>query len=295
MAVYEKARMEWIECRRARYIMNKFCGATTDADNSRIVKLCAKNIHCFNAANLTELWVRVFVFWSSISPDAVHELRTSLKGRGLDVLMSLCEYYKDRPYDAACFSIFKHFLLKHFATLTEAHACFIRDAFDCIFSCELLYRPTEVFTARELAFYAFNLHASSSVHTFAIVKYMSELVAGGNGDARVSQDELRHQVYRKALKSVHTLVQEVHGDEFKFDVAGTLFVCLGNLNIVPANDLQLSSNLISRLRDIDSKISGVPFTENPGWYYKASLVVSTTTHSGHSSTEHSTTDGALDI
>lgn len=269
MSAYEKIRMEWIVFRRATYILNKFCGATSDSDNSRIVKQCAANIHCFNVLSLTELWLRLFVFWGTLSADAVNELLTSLQDRKPDVLQAFCNYYKKRAYDCNSFTVFKRIFLETFFSLDEHLSKNIRESFDVIFSHQQPFRPSNVLLVEELAFIASMLKQSDSNDKYIIVKYMLELVTP------TSLNHTFGQTHRDAILNVHTLVQDggLQLEEEKFNVVGALFIYFGNLNIMPANDLQLPTNIIDSLKLIDTTVNGVDPRAQPGWYLKASLVV----------------------
>lgn len=265
--VYEKARMEWFRCGRAKYIMNKFCGATSDADNARIVRSCAANIHCFNVYNLTRLWNCMVFYWTSLSAhEAVEQLLSSLESRSIDVVISICRYYEGRSYNANSFAVLLRFLYGTFATLTGPQAREIRNTFDVIFHSELLHRPSNVVSLLDLAWFASLLLATHTYNQYAIVDYMRDLLFIEHFTV------YKHPIYRKALKNIHLLALQVQDDEQKFYVVGSLYIVFGNLNIMPSNDLQLSQDAISRLKIIDANINGVPFGEQSAWFHKASLV-----------------------
>lgn len=234
--MYDYARMEIFKCGRARFIMNRFCGASSVADNARIVKACAANVHCFNLDNLTRLWTCMIFHWVNplSAQEAVNELLKSLESRGVDVVISMCRYIKTHSYDANSFAILKRFLYGTFAILENAHAKEIRETFDAIFHRELLFRPERVFSLLDLAGFASKLTETHTPNIYVVVDYMRDLVNTEHSNACFT-----HPIYRKTLKSIQLLLPRLTDDEQKFNVAGALYIFFGNLNILPANDLQL--------------------------------------------------------
>ncbi len=274
--------MQWIKKNRAAYILSKFGAANTADTFTDTIRSCSLNISLFDVSNLTTIWESLSMYWvNDVGLVSVIELLNALKGREMDIALSLSSYYiktgRFDEYTAKSFSIFKKSLLvilQH--TVPEANILIIKSALTTLFpqdnfpSAEL---NKNVFSIAEIAHVAAKLQESTSASQLAVVDHMRIL---HKNDFR----EQSMETYRPAILNVHALLHSIPNTSIpdtRRTIIGRLYIFFGDLNIFPADDLALNADTISFLQSIDNLADPRLGGSEAGrpWFIKASFKRST--------------------
>ncbi len=271
MLLYDKAKMEWIQTNRSSYILKKFGGANTADKFTDTIRSCAVNIQHFNVSQLTTLWKAMNMYWvTDIGLVAVLELLEALKGREMDIVKSLSEYFKRGRYDKnthRSFLLFKKSLAQAFKQLSKDDCTLVLMALKSLFPDDdfpddLPDLCNDLFSISELAYVTASIETSSPEEKYRIVLFMLE---------RTKSDFQRHDMKkdRTAIVKAHSLLGEVPHDTARRKIAGLLYIFFGNHNIEPSG-LGLDEQTIMFLSTIQHEISD-PRLGQGQWIQKARL------------------------